>query len=144
MDTRIIEALNRISETKSRIRNKRLELQELWEVAGSAPGGSADPERGGGGAGDRTSTMAIKIIKLEEEIRILQNRYCDYIDQLTRQIESLPSGECDILMLRFIGHKKPKEIARELGYSERQLFRLYNVATRHLAEKIAKDVSECQ
>lgn len=134
MDTRIVAALENISETKRRIINARMELQELREVAGSAPGGSADPERGGGGNGDRTSTMAIKIITLEKEIRNLENIYCDYMDQLTGKIQTLPSKECHVLTMRFIGHRKPKEIADELGYSERQMFRIYNQATKHLAD----------
>ena len=143
MDYKITLALQRMKETRYDIKNKQVELRELREVAGSVPAVSGNVDKGGGGSGDRTSSLAIRIVSLEEEIAGLQEKYMRYETQLRNAIERLPAIECHILTMKFIGNMDFDEIAAEIDYSERQMFRIYNKAKKHLAELI-DDVSECQ
>lgn len=143
MEDRTWAELNKVQYTARLIRRKQIELQELREVAGSTPAVSADQE-GGGGNGDRTSALAIRIVQTEEQISRLQDRIVTQIDDLNIKIACLPDEmEQHILSLRFIGHMKFKDIADEIGHSERQMFRIYDRAVQHFTQQL-KDVSECQ
>lgn len=134
MDPKVSRALSDLQQIRFQIKDKQIELQELREIAGSVPAVSGNMDKGGSGSGDRTSSLAIRMVTLQEEIAALQQVYMEHETALRQKIESLPSMECHILMMRFIGNADFKDIADDIVYSERNMFRIYNKAQKHLAE----------
>jgi DNA-directed RNA polymerase specialized sigma subunit len=92
-----------------------------------------------------TSPMAdavIKIIDLQDEI----NRELNMLVDLKREISLIIRGvDCNeyriILEKRYISNKTWPEIAVELGYNLRHLYRLHDAALKKV--KVPEDVPEC-
>lgn len=78
-------------------------------------------------------------LRVRKEIADL-NVQLNSIKAMILKVEDGVQGR--ILTLRFIEGKEFDDIAEEIGYSERQMFRHYNIALDKISEMI-KDGSEC-
>ncbi len=78
-------------------------------------------------------------LRVRKEIAEL-NAQLNSIKAMILKVEDGVQGR--ILTLRFIEDKDFDDIAGEIGYSERQMFRHYNIALDKISEMI-KDGSEC-
>lgn len=80
-------------------------------------------------------------LRVRKEIAEL-NVQLNSIKAMILKVEDEDGVQGRILALRFIEGKEFDDIAEEIGYSERQMFRHYNIALDKISEMI-KDGSEC-
>jgi len=92
-----------------------------------------------------TSPMAdavAKIIDLQDEINRDLNKLVDLKRDISLVIREVDCNEYRIILeKRYISNKTWPEIAVELGYNLRHLYRLHDAALKKL--KVPKDVLEC-
>lgn len=125
------EYLSRIRKTDQMIRrlcDAKFSLREsLYSTGGSLAGGTGKPK-----AKDKTGDIIARIDELERRIDA-------YVDELvTRKAETFEKirgmddlNEQNILIARYIQLKSWKQIAREMHYSEQQIYRLHGMALQH-------------
>lgn len=102
----------------------RLSLYSTGAPLSGMPGGGHDPDR-----------MGKTIARLDE----LEQRIDTYVDELVaRKAETFEKirgmddlNEQNILIARYIQLKSWKQIAREMHYSEQQIYRLHGMALQH-------------
>lgn len=112
----------------------RLSLYSTGAPLSGMPGGGHDPDR-----------MGKTIARLDE----LEQRIDTYVDELVaRKAETFEKirgmddlNEQNILIARYIQLKSWKQIAREMHYSEQQIYRLHGMALQHFQAQ-GKDESK--
>lgn len=112
----------------------RLSLYSTGAPLSGMPGGGHDPDR-----------MGKTIARLDE----LEQRIDTYVDELVaRKAEAFEKirgmddlNEQNILIARYIQLKSWKQIAREMHYSEQQIYRLHGMALQHFQAQ-GKDESK--
>ena len=81
-----------------------------------------------------SDTMSInisKIIDLENDINAEIDRLVDLKTRITHEIDNMPNNiNSALLSSRYISGKTWREIAEELAYGERQIFRIHKNALR--------------
>ena len=90
---------------------------------------------------DPMMKFAERLDELEKEKSKLAVKYIESTDRVIDLSNELTEDSMkDVIQWRFIRSLKPYQIAKELGYSERQVYRIYGEAI----EELEKLVIECQ
>lgn len=116
-----------------RIREDKLELERLRELAVAVPSALT---RGGwahGPAADRVGGIVAEIDELEGRIREEVSRYAELRDELNIRIDQLEDQRLRlVLRLRYIGLWPWPAIAEELGLGLRWVYRLHGLALQEM------------
>lgn len=88
-----------------------------------------NPNRGG----SRLADAVCKIVDLQEEINADIDRLVDLKREITERIKAVPNAEYRFLLeKRYLCFKPWNEIAEDLGYSVRHLYRVHDAALENL------------
>ncbi len=127
-----------------RLRRIEAELEELRTMK-TAITVNNDGMPHGSGQGDM-SGYAAELDQLERNLLEERNRRVSAYKDIVKRIKGLRSeNELDVLFYRYIKGLEWWDIAKAMGYSERQIHRFHGNALAHISvpEKL-KDVIECQ
>lgn len=128
--------LEELNQLKRKIRNLKMELQELLEL-GALPQ-QADfriPSGKGGAISSPQERYYIKVESLKEKISKTIDMALEKESKFLNDIESLDPLSHNLLMERYVLGKPLQKIIREFNYSERQIYRAYNKAFEDLSKK---------
>lgn len=138
------EYLKRIKILDAKIKNKKLELEDIYNRMQGVPAISYEPKIGG----------SVNSVAPQDK---LMSKYMDYQQELESDINELISikkeaidliymlenADCvDVLYKRYFLFKKWEEIALEMNYTYRQVLRIHGRALIAF-NKILKDVTQC-
>jgi len=84
---------------------------------------------------DPMPEYAEKFDELQDTIKQLQQEYWKAMDDVTDIAIHLEGIEQNVIMLRYVGQKKWRQIAEELRCSERWVFIIHRRAVKHLEKK---------
>ena len=135
--------LNQIRTLDARIRGLQHHCDELR--ANITASGSAEGERvKSSREQDPVAARIIRCVDLEFKIDHEIDRLIEMKDTIIHQINGLDNGTyIELLSLRYVFLKKWEEIADEMGYVERQIYRIHGEALLAF-ERIMPDDIKCQ
>lgn len=95
---------------------------------------------GGGGTGNRIEELTMRIMELEEEQRRRILSYLGAYHNAQEAIDHLPEDNQKlILSQRYLEGDYWEDIARDMSYSRRQVFRIHDEAIAFLVEILKDD-----
>lgn len=132
---KVKEELERFNQTKRRLRNLQNELLAWRDLNSALKSASFEEKTMGGDIVPFAEKRLIKIQELEEMISKTIDDALAMEDKFLEDIEGIDVLSQNLLMERYMTGKPLKRIIREFNYSERHIFRKYNVAFEEIAEK---------
>lgn len=143
------EYLMQIKRMEKMIDNKLSELYRLRQLVSSISI-STDGERVmSSGSMDKMGDSVAKIVDLEYSVSETISQYTELRQKIISQIDSLKNYEYySVLFSRYVSNNEFWKIADEMGYSERQVFRIHGSALKEFEknfgkEYLSRDVIEC-
>lgn len=143
------EYLMQIKRMEKIIDNKLSELYRLRQLVSSISI-STDGERVmSSGSMDKMGDSVAKIVDLEYSVAGTISQYTELRQKIISQIDSLKNYEYySVLFSRYVSNNEFWKIADEMGYSERQVFRIHGNALKEFEkmfgkEYLSRDVIEC-
>ena len=143
------EYLMQIKRMEKMIDNKLSELYRLRQLVSSISI-STDGERVMySGSMDKMGDSVAKIVDLEYSVAGTISQYTELRQKIISQIDSLKNYEYySVLFSRYVSNNEFWKIADEMGYSERQVFRIHGSALKEFEkmfgkEYLSRDVIEC-
>lgn len=143
------EYLVQIKRMEKIIDNKLSELYRLRQLVSSISI-STDGERVmSSGSMDKMGDSVAKIVDLEYSVAGTISQYTELRQKIISQIDSLKNYEYySVLFSRYVSNNEFWKIADEMGYSERQVFRIHGNALKEFEkmfgkEYLSRDVIEC-
>lgn len=143
------EYLMQIKRMEKIIDNKLSELYRLRQLVSSISI-STDGERVmSSGSMDKMGDSVAKIVDLEYSMAGTISQYTELRQKIISQIDSLKNYEYySVLFSRYVSNNEFWKIADEMGYSERQVFRIHGNALKEFEkmfgkEYLSRDVIEC-
>ncbi len=140
---KVKKELENLNQIKRQLRNLQDELKS-WEQLDGAVKSTAFGEHVSGG--ESTPYAERRVIKIEELKELISQKIDQAIeveDKFLKDISELDVLSQNLLMERYMTGKSLKKIIREYNYSDRHIFRLYDVAFEKISEN-HKDGSKCQ
>lgn len=136
------EYLSQAYRLDQRIASKLEMVQSLNELATRCTSTLTDMPRNSGKSVSPMADAVMKIIDLQDEITRDLERLVDLKREISLVIREVDCNEYRmILEKRYISNMAWPEIAVELGYNLRHLYRLHDAALNKV--KIPEDVTEC-
>jgi DNA-directed RNA polymerase specialized sigma subunit len=134
---KVIELLESVRKLDELIIAKEAERQQLWTAATRMT-----PEMTGmphaGGVTDKVGNIAVKLAMLAQETDAAWDRYIDQRSAVIALLEKLPANEYGVLHREYIRYMTQEAIARDMGYSTVQIWRIKQNALESL-----KHVMKC-
>ena len=135
------EHLNRAYFVKQKIHDKQSEIEELESLLGNKAVQLKKDKVLSSNIGGVEPDIIAKIVDLKNEVEELYKQYDLLIKENKEVIESITDPIYrSIIYRRFCGYKKFWDIAQEIGYSERQVYRKYNDALVWIENNILCDI----
>lgn len=135
--------LENFNQAKRRLRNLQNELESWRRMDGALKSASLEQRSDGGEVTQYAERRLIRMQELEGLISDAIDKALALEDIFFKNIVLLDITSQNLLMERYMTGKSLKRIIRELNYSERQIYRKYDVIFENLA-KNQKDGSKCQ
>lgn len=117
---------------------KNQELEKLHSQIGIKPQPDPDQNTGGrsGNTSDPVADMAVKIVKLEDQIYSKIVKLLDLQSRITDQIDNMENRTFrDILTCRYVLMQNWEQVAETVGYERRQCLRLHGRALQEFERK---------
>ncbi len=134
---KVIEWLEQVKKLDELIDAKEAERIQLWALATKiTPEITGMPH--GGGVTDKVGNIAVKLAMLSDETNAAIDRYVDQRAEVIRVLERLPANEYGVLHRKYIRYMSQEDIAKDMGYSTVQIWRIEQSGLR-----ILKDVMKC-
>lgn len=131
--------LRQLWELDAKIQNRLDDLQYYRSLMYGIRAISNDDKVQTSGNFDRIGNQVAKLIELEDKLEICVKTYIEKRQSIVQQIESLDDvPKRQVLYNRYIKHLAFPNIARQLGYSERQVFRIYKSALSEFENKFGE------
>lgn len=119
----VVEWLERVKKLDELIVAKEVEYDQLMTMATKiTPVITGMPH--GGGVTDKVGNYAIKLAQLAQETNAAWDRYIDQRSEVIRILEKLPANEYGVLHREYIRYMTQEDIARDMGYSTVQIWRI--------------------
>ena len=135
------EYLNRPYFVKQRIHDKQSEIEQLESLLGNKAVQLKKDKVKSSNIGGAEPDIIAKIVDLKNEIDKLYEKYNRLMLENKEIIESITDDIYrSIIYRRFCGHKHFWDIAQEIGYSERQVYRKYQHALEWIEKNILCDI----
>ena len=135
------EYLNRPYYVKLKIHDKKSEIEELESLLGNKAVQLKKDRVKSSNVGGAEPDIIAKIVDLKNEVETLYERYNVLMLENKEVIESITNNIYQsIIYRRFCGHKHFWDIAQEIGYSERQVYRKYQEALEWIEKNIICDI----
>lgn len=138
------EFLKQYQKSVRRVRRITAEISEIREMKqGISCGNNTGMPRGGRENSDLSSYVAT-LDKLERDLIVERYNRIKLYKEIAYRIKRLKSeNEKDVLFFRYIRGMEWYEIAEQMKFSERQIYRFHGKALINF-QLPEKDVSECQ
>lgn len=122
--------------------NSKIEILDmLRQLSNSINGFNENEKVQSSKNNDRMSDIISKIIDLEKEINKDIDRFVDIYKKAESIIGKVENDDCrTLLVLRYLNFRTWEEIAEEMNYSVRHIYRLHGEVLSYLKDK---DVIEC-
>ena len=130
--------LEQVKRLDERINAKIVEYEQLWTLATKVTAGFNDMPHGSD-ITDKVGNIGDKLVMWAEETNNLIDRYVDLKREIIAALEGLPHNEYKVLHRYYIRCMTIKEIANDIGYSERHTDRI-----KQKGLKILKDSALCR
>lgn len=134
---KVIEWLEQVRKLDELIKAKEAEYYQLMTMATKTT-----PELTGmphaGGVTDKVGNYGVKLAMKAQETNAAWDRYIDQKAEVIRVLEQLPANEYGVLHREYIRYMTQEEIARDMGYSTVQIWRI-----KQKALNLLKDVMGC-
>lgn len=135
------EYLNRAYFVKQKIHDKQSEIEELESLLGNKAVQLKKDKVLSSNIGGAEPNIIAKMVDLKNEVEELYKQYDSLIKENKEVIESITDPIYrSIIYRRFCGYKRFWDIAQELGYSERQVYRKYQDALEWIEKNILCDI----
>ena len=135
---KVIQWLERIQKLDELIKAKEAEYNQLMTMATNIT-----PEMTGmphaGGVTDKVGNYGVKLAMKAQEVNAAWDRYIDERDAMIQVLEKLPAKEYGVLHREYIRYMTQEAIAKDMGYSTVQIWRIKQSGLRMLR----KHVMEC-
>ena len=135
---KVIQWLERIQKLDELIKAKEAEYNQLMTMATNIT-----PEMTGmphaGGVTDKVGNYGVKLAMKAQEVNAAWDRYIDERDAMIQVLEKLPAKEYGVLHREYIRYMTQEAIAKDMGYSTVQIWRIIQSGLRMLR----KHVMEC-
>lgn len=119
--------------------DRLLEEKARWETLAEKVTPTPSKAPGRPGSNDRVGMAVAKIIDLEREIDTKVDRLVDFRREIERAVSKMHGPkEREVLLRRYIHGQAWEEIAKEMGTTERHIYRVHETALFSL------NVIECQ
>lgn len=119
----VVEWLESVKKLDELIVAKEVEYDQLMTMATKiTPVITGMPH--GGGVTDKVGNYAIKLAQLAQETNAAWDRYIDQRSEVIRILEKLPANEYGVLHREYIRYMTQEDIARDMGYSTVQIWRI--------------------
>lgn len=87
---------------------------------------------------DRIGDGTMRLLEVEAELNTLIDSYIDHKQEVVAALEELPPDEYDVLHRRYIRYMTWGQIAKDLHYSKRQVYRIHKKGL-----KMTHNVTQC-
>ncbi len=132
------EYLSQIKKADWRIEQKRQEIKRLTEQATSTTKEIKASIRSQG-VKDKLGDIVVKLADLKKIYTAELNNLVELKEKIIREIEQLEDSRYSLLLyLRYVSHKDWGEIAKEMNYSERGIYKLHGHALLKFSEVCSK------
>lgn len=127
----VIEWLEQVQKLDQLITAKEAERIQLWALATRiTPEMTGMPH--GGGVSDKVGEIATRLAMLMEETNAAWDRYINQRSEVIATLEKLPANEYGVLHREYIRYMTQDEIAKDMGYSRVQIWRIKQSALKIL------------
>lgn len=126
---------------------RKIECQEsLIESLRISYSGQNPAQQAGSSAGNDKKMLKImkKIEEKEKKIKELRNEYYDCLDRIDAVLEHMQDEESKVLIDWYILKMPKNDICKDIGYSERNMWRIKKRALESFEAKLAVNGSEWQ
>lgn len=129
----IKEYLQEVELLDERIKNKQVELYQLWCLATSITSAPDKEPIQNSGVSDKVGNTVAKITALSEEINQMIDHFIDEKEKRIKLIETLDNAlEYTVLHKHYIQYKTFTLIAEEMGYSYDYILEVHPKALKKL------------
>lgn len=119
----VIAWLENVKKLDELITAKEAEREQLWTLATKiTPEITGMPH--GGGVTDKVGNIGAKLAQLARETNAAWDRYINQKAEVIRTLEKLPANEYGVLHREYIRYMTQEDIARDMGYSTVQIWRI--------------------
>lgn len=130
--------LGTVKTLDERINAKVVEYEQLWTLATKVTAEFNDMPHGSD-VTDKVGNIGDKLVMWAEETNALIGRFIDLKREIISTLETLPLNEYKVLHRYYIRYMTIKEIAEDIGYSERHTDRI-----KQNGLNILKDGAQCR
>lgn len=136
----MVEWLERVQLLDELIISKQAELDRVTELATDTTAKAPDgmPYSNTGKVSDKTGNGAVDLVTLAIEKQRLIDNYITAKEEVVGILEQLPVMEYKVLHRHYIRYMKWEDVARDISYSNSQVWRIKNKALEHLAELLGE------
>lgn len=128
------EYLRQVRSVDKRIKNKLEMVEQLRDTATSATATLSDMPRSDSPNLQRMEDTICKIVDLENEISEEINRLVDLKREVQAAIDALPNPDQQLVLeLRYLCYKSWNEISIELGFCDRNVYRLHQLGLHNFS-----------
>ncbi len=128
----IKEFLEYIISAEIKIKNKKIEIQQLYDLKSSVVDDLAVQTSG---VTDKIGNIVAKILKEKEKALQMVETYIEEKAKITALIETLESPlEYDVIHLHYVQGKQLTDIAAEKGYTESYIYEIHGKALKNLTK----------
>lgn len=128
----IKEFLEYIISTEIKIKNKKVEIQQLYDLKSSVVDDLAVQTSG---VSDKIGNVVIKILKEKEKALQMVETYIEEKSKRIALIETLKNPlEYDVIHLHYVQGKQLTDIATEKGYAESYIYEIHGKALKNLTK----------
>lgn len=132
------EYLSQIKTLDSKIRRRQQEAKELRDVALSLGSTQMDPDRirSASPDPDPMASQVTRYVDIQKEVQAMIIELMELKHQIIGQIAELDDSDCmRVLWKRYVDLKTFNQIADEIGYDIRTIFRIHGRALQAFNEK---------
>jgi DNA-directed RNA polymerase specialized sigma subunit len=132
--------LNQINRLNAEIHNKLSEIYQLRELAVSISVVVNDDRVQTSSGGDKMANTLTKIVDMENETSALVDVLLEKRSKIIFQIDGIEDElNYRVLFLRYVEGRGNTDIADEIGYTPRQIIRIFYKALAEFEEKYGKE-----
>ncbi len=128
----IKEFLDYIISAEIKIKNKKVEIQQLYDLKSSVVDELAVQTSG---VSDKIGNVVVKILKEKEKALQMVETYIEEREKRIALIETLKNPlEYDVIHLHYVQGKQLTDIAIEKGYAESYIYEIHSKAIKNLTK----------
>lgn len=140
---RVKKELENFCQSKRKIENLKSELRYWENLGGAVQSASSEEHVCGGESTPYAERRLMNIERLKDLISKAIDKAAELEDRFLNDLQQLDPLSHNLLWERYFTGKPLKKIIREYNYSDRHIFRLYDVAFEKISEN-HKDGTKCQ